>query len=67
MNQRIPDSVFSNDRKDLVLQVRWLLNEMSACLNEIELGNLEEAKKILKLEVEEKIFLTIPRKPKGDN
>jgi hypothetical protein len=62
MNKRIPDSAFSKNRKDLVLQLRWLLNEMEACLTEIELGDLEAAKTILKLEVEKNLFLTITRK-----
>jgi hypothetical protein len=62
MNKRIPDSAFSKNRKDLVLQLRWLLNDMEACLTEIELGDLEAAKTILKLEVEKNLFLTITRK-----
>lgn len=61
-NLFIPNSAFSNNREDLVLQIRWLLNEMSAGLNSIELGDLEEAKKILKLEVEHHLFLTITTK-----
>ena len=61
-NLWIPDSAFSNKREDLVMQLRWLLNEMGAALNSIELGELEEAKKILKLEVEDKFFMTMTTK-----
>lgn len=62
MNKRIPDAAFSQNRKDLVLQLRWLLNEMESCLTEIELGDLEAAKQILKFEVEENLFLKITHK-----
>ena len=61
-NLWIPESAFSNNRDDLVLQIRWLLNEMSASLNSIELGDLEEAKKILRLEVEDNLFITMTTK-----
>lgn len=55
--KRIPTEDFSKNNEDLIFQIRWLLNEMGAALVEIELGNTEEAKKILKKEVEESYFL----------
>lgn len=58
----ISTSDFSKNPEDLVLQIRWLLNEMAAAATEIELGNLYEAKKILTLEVEKKFFMTITKK-----
>jgi hypothetical protein len=55
----IPKKDFSDNREDLIFQIRWLVSEMSASLTEIELGNLDEAKNILKKEVEDNFFLKI--------
>lgn len=60
--KRIPTTDFSQHNGDLILQIRWLLNEMSTALTELDLGNIEEAKAILKKETDQHTFLLLSDK-----
>ncbi|MEK4006543.1 hypothetical protein [Paenibacillus sp. FSL H3-0333] len=50
---------FSDDRDKLVLQIKWLLNEMEYAHGLIEEGNLKEAKSVLYKEFELSFWYTV--------
>lgn len=60
--KRIPTSEFPNERVELVLMIRWLLNEIEythSCLVE---NNINEAKETLRKEIEDNMWLKLGTK-----
>jgi hypothetical protein len=56
---RLSNNSFSTNRNDLILQIRWLLNEMSSAEYYIQEGNIDEALKILRKETKDNFWQTI--------
>lgn len=63
-NKRISSKEFSHNRDDLVLQIRWLLVEMSYAMACIDSGALGEACKTLNEEVNESKWMNVKSKEK---
>ncbi|WP_336763461.1 hypothetical protein [Paenibacillus sp. USHLN196] len=53
---------FSKDRETLVLQIKWLLNEMEYAYDLISENNIIEAKDTLNKEFEDHMFMNLGKK-----